>query len=83
MGVPKPARTLCVGALLLFAPKCVGCLLAYAGLGPALGAGALELCGVSADSGLAGWRWELAVVAGALTILVVQRFRRLRRSRGA
>ena len=46
-------------ALLALAPKCVLCLLAYAGAGAALGFGGPELCGAAA--GPAGhWLWLLS-----------------------
>lgn len=61
-------------ALLALAPKCVLCLLAYAGAGAALGLGGPELCGAAA--GPAGqWLWLLAG-AGAVLGLVAWRRRR-------
>jgi hypothetical protein len=46
-------------ALFALVPKCVLCVLAYAGLGAALGLGGPELCGGSDDS--AGWpAWLVA-----------------------
>ncbi len=52
-------------ALLVLAPKCALCLLAYAGLGAALGIGGPELCGASGDATRPGTIW-LAVLGGAL-----------------
>ncbi|HEY0864628.1 MAG TPA: hypothetical protein VGD97_11030 [Lacunisphaera sp.] len=48
--MPRPAREILRGwllpaALLAVAPKCLLCVLAYAGLGAALGLGGPELCG--------------------------------------
>ncbi len=52
-------------ALLAFVPKCVLCVLAYVGLGTALGLGGPELCGVTAEP--AGhWAWRLAMSGAAL-----------------
>jgi hypothetical protein len=55
----------CIPALLLaFAPKCAVCLLAYAGLGAALGLSGPELCGAPpAASGQ--WVW-LMLLPGLL-----------------
>src|SRR5258705_322291 len=56
-------RWLAPAALLTVAPKCALCLLAYAGLGAALGLGGPEICG--AQSGPAGmWAWPLLGGAG-------------------
>lgn len=52
--------------LLALAPKCVLCLLAYTGLGLALGLGGPELCGVPAEP--AGQWLLLLSVAGAFAI---------------
>lgn len=43
-----PWRSIAALALLAVAPKCVACLVAYIGLGAALGLGGPELCGVAA-----------------------------------
>jgi len=50
-------------ALLALAPKCVLCLLAYAGLGAALGLGGPELCG-GTSSPTGPWAAGLGVLAG-------------------
>ena len=44
------ARWLLPAALLALTPKCVLCVLAYVGLGTALGLGGPELCGASPES---------------------------------
>jgi len=44
----RAVRGLLPAALLVLAPKCVLCALAYAGLGAALGLGGPELCGTTA-----------------------------------
>jgi len=50
-------------ALLALTPKCLLCVLAYAGLGAALGLGGPEICG--ATSGTTGhWIVWLPVLAG-------------------
>jgi hypothetical protein len=49
-------------ALLALAPKCVLCVLAYAGLGAALGFGGPELCGVTGDATVS-WVWLPALGA--------------------
>jgi hypothetical protein len=52
-------------ALLALAPKCVLCLLAYAGLGAALGLGGPELCGASGDATISSvWLPALGAAAG-------------------
>jgi hypothetical protein len=70
-------RWLCAGALLAAAPKCVLCLLAYAGLGgAAAGLGAPEMCGEGGAAGgpaLLGAS-TLSVALGA-AIAVVRRRR--------
>jgi hypothetical protein len=69
------ARWLLPAALLALTPKCVLCVLAYAGLGTALGLGGPELCGVAGDSSLS-WATVLAWfgVAGALGVIGNRRF---------
>ncbi len=49
-------------ALLALAPKCVLCVLAYAGLGAVLGFGGPELCGAAGDA-TGTWVWLLALGA--------------------
>lgn len=52
-------------ALLALTPKCVLCVLAYAGLGAALGLGGPEICGASGDP-LAAWTSWLACLGVAM-----------------
>jgi hypothetical protein len=50
-GLPRrAARWLLPAALLALTPKCLLCVLAYAGLGAALGIGGLEICGAPGGS---------------------------------
>ena len=78
----RPARLtswLIPSALLALAPKCVLCLLAYAGLGAALRIGGPELCG--ATTGSAGhwlmWLPTLGLTGGAAGFFVHGRRRRV------
>jgi hypothetical protein len=67
-------------ALLALAPKCFLCVLAYAGLGAALGLGGPEICGASAGSP-ASWALPLAwlgVVGGIGTFAFLAHCRRVR-----
>lgn len=76
MNTPRPPAKrllspLAVAALLAIAPKCLVCVLAYAGL---LGLGGVELCGGSASA----WRGHLPLfigIAGALLSLGFARCR--------
>ena len=45
----RAVRWLLPAALFALAPKCLLCVLAYAGLGAALGLGGREMCGAPAD----------------------------------
>jgi hypothetical protein len=47
--VRSPARPLASVALVALVPKCLGCVLAYAGLGALLGLRGPQLCGASSD----------------------------------
>ena len=59
--VRRAVRWLLPAALLALAPKCVLCLLTYAGLAGALGLGGPELCGAPGDAaGL--WSVWLAIL---------------------
>jgi len=62
----RAVRWLLPAALLALTPKCVMCVVAYVGLGAALGLGGPELCGASANA-TASWMTSLAWlgVAGA------------------
>src|SRR5688572_12040605 len=55
----RAVRWLGPAALLALAPKCVLCVLAYAGLGAALGLGGPEICGATAGAP-ATWATSLA-----------------------
>ncbi len=59
-------------AFLALAPKCALCLLAYAGLGTALGLGGPEICGATNDSSghWTVWLPALGALAGAAGFLV-------------
>jgi hypothetical protein len=46
----RAIRWLVPAALLVLTPKCVMCVLAYAGLGAAIGLGGPEICGASAGA---------------------------------
>ena len=63
----RAVRWLWPTALLALAPKCVLCVLAYAGLGASIGLGGPEICGATAGSP-ASWAAALAWlgVAGGL-----------------
>ena len=66
---PNPARRWLAPALLLtLAPKCILCLLAYAGLSAALGLGGPEICGAPDDPTAPWMTWlsALGLVAGAV-----------------
>jgi|GEM_PF-898321 len=58
-------------ALFALVPKCVLCVLAYAGLGTALGLGGLELCGGSNDASghWAAWLAALGTAVGIIGFL--------------
>lgn len=60
----RVVRWLIPAALLALTPKCVLCVLAYAGLGTALGLGGPELCGATTASP-ATWASSLAWLGGA------------------
>jgi LPXTG-motif cell wall-anchored protein len=65
----RAARWLLPAALLALAPKCVLCVLAYVGLGTALGLSGPELCSAASDSP-ASWTTSFAWLglAGVLTV---------------
>ena len=58
----RPVRSLGPVALLALAPKCGMCVLAYAGLGAALGLSGPEVCGATAGS--AGFLAPALVLGG-------------------
>lgn len=61
----RGCRPLASVALLALAPKCAVCLLAYAGLGAALGLRRAEICGAAV-----GWQrpWAAAQAAAVLAL---------------
>jgi len=61
----RALRWLLPTAPLAFAPKCLVCLWAYAGLGAALGLGGREMCGAPAAS-LDSWQTPFAFAAFAI-----------------
>ena len=63
----RPRGWLIPAAFLALTPKCVLCLLAYAGVGAALGLGGPEICG--AVAGPTGhWLWLLHALGVRLII---------------
>jgi MYXO-CTERM domain-containing protein len=72
----RAVRWLLPAALIALTPKCFLCLLAYAGLGAALGLGGPEICGASAGSH--GLRASLLALAA---LGIVGLFAGLRRRR--
>lgn len=75
----RAVRWLLPAALLALVPKCLLCLLAYAGLGTALGFGGPEMCGASSGSP-ASWASSLAWCGGALGVIALFAAARCRRS---
>jgi hypothetical protein len=61
----RTAGALGAAAALALSPKCLLCLLAYAGMGAALGLPARELCGGS-PGGAGAWAPVLGVAAAGL-----------------
>ncbi len=59
---------LAVSALLALTPKCLLCVLAYAGIGAALGLGGPEMCGVPASS---TGSWVSALTLAGVTLGVI------------
>lgn len=75
-------RWLGPAAALALAPKCVLCVLAYAGLASALGLGGRELCGAPAESP-PPWNLVAGIAALAFTALcfpAIHRHQRMRRA---
>src|ERR1035438_1651125 len=79
----RPFRPLASVALLTLAPKCVVCVLAYAGIGAVLGLRGPEICGATVGS-RGSWVSPLAVFGVALGIvgLLASLGSRRHRSRG-
>jgi hypothetical protein len=61
----RPLRPLASVAAVALAPKCALCVLAYAGVGAALGLRGQEICGAAAGTG-SPWRLSLSLLALAL-----------------
>jgi hypothetical protein len=81
----RPLRPLASVALVALAPKCMVCVLAYAGIGAVFGLRGPEICGAAASGGL--WTSSpaqigLAVgIVGSVAILTRRmNFRRRRRN---
>lgn len=72
-------RWLLPAALLAFIPKCLLCLLGYAGLGAAVGLRGPEMCGASPGSP-ASWASSLAWLGGAVGVIALFAASRCRRS---
>jgi len=72
-------RSLAPAALLALAPKCVLCVLAYAGIGAALGIRVPEICG-EATGPRGPWAPSLAAFGVALGIAIVLAGLRWRRN---
>jgi hypothetical protein len=76
----RAARWILPAAALAFAPKCLLCVLAYAGLGAALGLGGREWCGAPAAGssavGATSLAWlGIASVLGMVGFLANRRHR--------
>jgi len=67
--VRHSVRWLVPAALLALTPKCVLCLLAYAGIGSVLGLGAPEICGATEPSMTTLWSATFVLGAVALTAI--------------
>ena len=63
--VRRPLRWLGPAALLALMPKCMGCVLAYAGIGAVLGLSGPEFCDPTA--GAPGW-WAPAFASFSLAL---------------
>lgn len=70
----RAVRWLLPAALLAFVPKCMLCVMAYAGLGAALGLGGPEICGAPAGSPgswVSSLAWLGVVGMGSAIVLIV------------
>jgi len=63
----RSVRWLLPAALLAFTPKCLVCLLAYAGIGASLGIGGPEICGAASSSTVTLWTVSFVVGGTALS----------------
>jgi hypothetical protein len=77
----RPFRPLASVALLTLTPKCALCVLAYAGIGAALGLRSPEICGATAGS-RGPWASSLALFGFALGIVGLLTSLRWRRNPG-
>jgi hypothetical protein len=77
----RPLRPLASVALLILAPKCAVCVLAYAGIGAALGLRGQEICGAAVGSE-SPWASSLAVFGVALGIVGLLASLKRRRNSG-
>jgi len=76
----RAVRWLGMASLLAFAPKCVLCVFAYAGLGAWLGLGGPEICGAPTDASPA-WPSGLAACGlGMFGLLIAHCVKGLKRS---
>jgi len=64
----RAVRWLWPTALLALAPKCLLCVLAYAGLGAALGLGGPEICGATTPGASVAWTSSLAWLAAVCAL---------------
>jgi hypothetical protein len=74
----RAVRWLLPAAALALAPKCLACVLAYAGIATALGFGGPEMCGAPGDV-TASWASLLAMfglAVGAIGVFVILRHHR-------
>jgi hypothetical protein len=67
--VRRSVRWLLPAALLALTPKCLLCLLAYAGIGAALGLSGPEICGATSSSPMSLWMVALALIVLPLSVL--------------
>ncbi len=74
----RAVRWILPAALLALTPKCVLCVLAYAGLGAALGVGGPEICGATNGSSWAAPLAWLAVAGGLGALGCLANCRRVR-----
>jgi hypothetical protein len=65
----RAVRWLWPAALLALTPKCVLCLLAYAGIGTALGLGGPEICGVASGT-MSPWVSSFVLVGVTVGVIV-------------
>jgi hypothetical protein len=75
--VRRPFRALAAFALIALSPKCVVCVVAYAGLGAALGLRGPEICGAAAGS---PDLWVLSLGVAFSTAILFAGLRRRRTS---